>query len=387
MRHVLSRVQVQYSNEQTIRTTILWLTLKKIIYENTMFKQSTLMTGLIVSGLMSFAASADNAHTTTQAITHAPIGVMGDHVHKKGEFMLSYRFMNMQMSGNVQGSNTLTNDDIVTSIANPYAPPATVRVVPQDMTTTMHMLGFMYAPTNHITLMAMLNYIERDMTLTTYQGMSGTTVLGDFNTASSGLADSKLAVLYRLFDSPQHKLHANLGWIIPTGSTEETGKVLNPMNMRMTLRLPYSMQTSTGSHQGELGLTYNGYSNHTSWGAQGLFTTALGTNDQGYEPGNTTQFTGWAAYAFSDAVSTSVRLKYSSSDEIRGADTLISAPVTTANPDNYGADVLDLGIGVNTVFANKHRVAFEYSVPLSYNVNGVQMDMDNMLTLGYQMAF
>jgi hypothetical protein len=352
-----------------------------------MFKQSTLMTGLTVSGLISFSTFADNSHTNTQAITHAPIGVMGDHLHKKGEFMLSYRFMNMQMLGNVQGSNSISNDDIVTTIANPNAPPATVRVVPQDMTSNMHMLGFMYAPTNDITLMAMINYIDRDMTLTTYQGMSGTTVLGDFTTASSGLADSKLAVLYRLFDSPKHKLHANLGWIIPTGSVEKTGEVLTPMNMMTTLRLPYSMQTSTGSHQGEFGLTYNGYADNYSWGAQGLFSSSLSENDENYEPGNKTQFTGWAAYAFSDKVSASVRLKYSSSDKISGADSQIVAPVTTANPDNYGADVVDLGIGLNTVFAHKHRIAFEYSVPLSYDVNGVQMDMDSMLTLGYQIAF
>lgn len=352
-----------------------------------MFKQSILMNALIVSGLISFTTMADNSHTTTQAISHAPIGVMGDHLHKQGEFMMSYRFMNMQMSGNVQGSNSISNDDIVTSIANPNAPPATVRVVPQDMSTNMHMLGFMYAPTNDITLMAMINYIDRDMTLTTYQGMMGTTVLGDFDTGTSGLADSKLAVLYRLFDSPKHKFHANLGWIIPTGSVEETGEVLTPMNMRMTMRLPYSMQTSTGSHQGEFGLTYNGYSDNTSWGAQGLLTTSLGKNDEAYEPGDKTQLTAWGAYAFSDALSVSMRLKYSTSNEISGADAKIMAPVTTANPDNYGADIWDLGLGVNTVLVNKHRVALEYSVPLNYKVNGVQMDMESMFTLGYQIAF
>lgn len=352
-----------------------------------MFKQSTLTTCLIVTGLISLTANADNSHSTTQAITHAPIGVMGDHLHKNGEFMLSYRFMNMQMSGNVQGTGNISNDDIVTTVTNPNAPPATVRVVPQDMSTNMHMLGFMYAPTDYITLMAMINYVDRDMTLTTYQGMSGTTVLDNFDTASSGLADSKLAVLYRLFDSSQHKLHANIGWIIPTGSLEETGEVLTPMNMTTTLRLPYSMQTGTGSHQGEFGLTYNGYANNYSWGAQGLFSTSLNENDENYEPGNKIQFTGWGAYAFSERLSASVRLKYSSSDEISGADSQIVAPVTTANPDNYGADVLDLAVGINSVFANKHRVALEYSVPLKYDVNGVQMDMDSMFTIGYQLAF
>ena len=31
--------------------------------------------------------------------THAPIGVMGDHLHKQGEIMVSYRYMQMEMAG------------------------------------------------------------------------------------------------------------------------------------------------------------------------------------------------------------------------------------------------------------------------------------------------
>lgn len=37
---------------------------------------------------------------------HAPIGVMGDHLHKTGEVMLSYRFMHMDMGG--YGGETVT---------------------------------------------------------------------------------------------------------------------------------------------------------------------------------------------------------------------------------------------------------------------------------------
>ena len=32
-----------------------------------------------------------------RADSHAPIGVMGDHMHKKGKFMTSYRYMYMDM--------------------------------------------------------------------------------------------------------------------------------------------------------------------------------------------------------------------------------------------------------------------------------------------------
>ena len=39
--------------------------------------------------------------------SHAPIGVMGDHGHKTGEVMLSYRFMAMGMQGLQSGTSTV----------------------------------------------------------------------------------------------------------------------------------------------------------------------------------------------------------------------------------------------------------------------------------------
>src|SRR6056297_729110 len=39
---------------------------------------------------------------------HAPIGVMGDHRHKTGEVMLSYRYMFMDMRGNRTGDDSIS---------------------------------------------------------------------------------------------------------------------------------------------------------------------------------------------------------------------------------------------------------------------------------------
>lgn len=336
-------------------------------------------------------ANSEHQHEHLSPLTHAPIGVMGDHLHSEGEFMFSYRSMTMEMSGNLQGGDTISDDDIVTQIANPFAnppmSPPTVRVVPQDMTTNMHMLGFMYAPNDDMTLMAMLNYIDRDMQLTSYQGPMGTNVLGNFNTGSSGIGDSTIAVLYRLFDSGIHHLHANVAWILPTGSTDETDEVLTPMNMRMTMRLPYSMQLGSGSHQASLGITYNGYMDEMSWGSQVKYTAPFENNDEGYKVGAKLFASAWGAYRLSDQISGSIRLSYMNTEQIDGSDRMIRAPVTTANPDNYGVNSLDIGIGINTVVFGNHRLALEYQVPINYRVRGVQMDMDSMLTLGYQLAF
>lgn len=321
----------------------------------------------------------------------APIGVMGAHMHKEGKWMVSYRFMHMEMSGMLQGSDSISPEQIATQVANPFAnppmSPPTVRVVPDEMTSQMHMVGLMYAPTNNLTLMAMLNYLDKSMDLITFAGGMGDTRLGEFSTATSGLADSSVGGMYRLYDSDKHKLHANLNWIIPIGSIDEEDDVLTPMNMRMTMRLPYGMQIGTGSNQLQYGLTYNGKAPDMSWGAQGLYNSVLDDNDEGYRYGDMFKGTAWYAYRVLDKVSTSIRLSYYHQENIDGMDSMIMAPVTTANPNNYGFERIDLGLGVNTVLGHGHRFALEWEMPLDTDVNGVQMEMDYMVTLGYQHMF
>lgn len=344
-----------------------------------------------LAGATSVGVYADSSHTVVKPEGHAPIGVMGDHLHRSGEFMVSYRLMHMKMSGNIQGSKSISNDTIATSVANPFAnppmSPPTVRVVPQDMTSTMHMFGMMYAPSDDLTLMAMLNMIEKNMDLTTYQGGMGTNTIGDFSTKSSGLADSKLGMLYRLHQQGNHQWHLNLNWLIPTGSIDEKDTALTPMNMRMEMRLPYGMQLGTGSHGIDIGLTYNGYAARMNWGLQVISTHFLSENDNNYTWGDTLNLTSWLSYRISNTASMSARLQYLHQNELDGMDKNIMAPVTTANPMNYGGNKLNIAFGLNTVLANKHRVAFEYLVPVEEDLNGVQMAMDHMFNLGYQLAF
>lgn len=104
------------------------------------------------------------------ASSHAPIGVVGEHMHKKGEYMFSYRFSHMHMEGNRIGNNRVSPTQIATTVPNPFAGPPTLRVVPTKMTMQMHMFGGMYAPTDWVTLMAMASYVEKSMDHTTFAG-------------------------------------------------------------------------------------------------------------------------------------------------------------------------------------------------------------------------
>lgn len=348
----------------------------------------SMMTASVASFFLT-AAGISFADTPgiTRADSHAPIGVMGDHRHKDGEFMFSYRYMSMSMEDNLSGDDSISPEAIVTSVANPFPGPPTVRVVPIDMTTNMHMLGMMYAPSDQVTLMAMVNYVEKEMKHATFMGMMGTNQLGTFTTENSGLGDTKIGVLWGLEGGDNYKLHLNLGWSLPTGSIDETDDVLTPMNTRPTLRMPYAMQLGSGTYDFEPGITYNAYADQLAWGAQLMGTYHLGDNDEDYTLGDKIQLSAWSSYSFSNNVSGSLRLSYMDQDEIDGLDAVIAAPVTTANPDNYGGKRLDLIVGFNALSAEGHRLAFEYLMPVEQDLNGVQMEMQSMLTVGYQLAF
>lgn len=325
---------------------------------------------------------------------HAPIGVMGEHRHKRGEVMLSYRFMHMDMRGNQIGSNNVSNDTIATTVPNRFfgAPgqPPTLRIVPTDMQMQMHMFGAMYAPNDRITLMAMLPYIDKQMDHLTYQGGAGTTVLGGFRTKSEGIGDVKVSALIGLTEIGNHKFHLNMGVSLPTGSTSETGTILAPNGTRPTVRLPYAMQLGSGTYDLLPGITYNGGQGLTKWGAQLSGVIRTGKNN-GYRLGDQAAITTWASYQPEPWISLSGRVEARTTGDISGRDPLIAGPVQTADPDNYGGDTVTLYGGFNLMgqrgALRGHRLAFELGVPIYQKLNGPQMETDWIATLGWQLAF
>ena len=325
---------------------------------------------------------------------HAPIGVMGDHRHKTGEVMLSYRYMFMDMRGNRTGDDSISVAAIATTVPNRFAgmpgQPPTLRVVPTDMQMQMHMFGAMYAPSDRVTLMAMLPWIDKTMDHVTFQGGMGTTRLGGFETNSSGWGDVKLSALIGLASKGEHGLHLNFGVSLPTGSTSEQDTILTPMGGRPTVRLPYAMQIGSGTYDLLPGITYNGRDGNLAWGAQLAGVIRTGKND-GYRLGNEARLAAWASYQPRPAVSLSGRLEARTAGDITGRDSRIMGPVQTADPDNYGGDTITLFAGVNLVSQRGalrgHRLAAEIGVPVYQDLNGPQMETDWIATLGWQYAF
>ncbi len=342
-----------------------------------------------------YVSAQDEPVPVSRPDSHAPIGVMGDHLHKKGEFMLSYRFMNMKMEDNADATDDLSPETIVTTVPNrffgmPMQPP-TLRVVPTEMTMKMHMFGLMYAPADWITLMAMVMIVNREMSHITFQGGMGTNELGTFTTEASGLGDTRLSALIKLLESGNHRLHVNAGISLPTGSITEEDDILTPMDMRPTVRIPYPMQLGSGTFDLLPGITYYSHSNNIGWGAQMMANLRLGENDEGYSLGNIFQATAWGSYMWAPWISTAARLSYLQRSKIDGIDPEIVAPVQTADPDFQGGRRLDGMVSLNLIgqsgFIRNHRLALEYGGPLAQYVYGPQMKVKSSFTLGWQYAF
>ena len=332
---------------------------------------------------------------TLKANDHAPIGVMGNHMHRKGEWMLSYRFMHMNMRDSADGNTDKSPIEITTSVPNRFfgipGQPPTLRVAPVEMHTNMHMFGAMYAPTDTLTLMAMVPYLEKEMDHLTFQGGAGITILDEFTTKTEGWGDARLSSLIHLYKDSMHHIHLNAGISLPTGSIDEEDDVLAPTGARPRLRVPYAMQLGSGTYDLLPGITYNGFYGPWSWGAQYNATIHLGENTENYTWGDKHQITTWGSYLWTQTLSTSLRLKAETQENIHGIDDQILTPVQTADPENYGGERLSLSLGINHVIPSgifqDHRFSIEATAPLSQDLNVPQLKSDHAIVLGWEISF
>ena len=321
-------------------------------------------------------ATTENKWNGNRPDGHAPISIMGDHTHGKGEFMLSYRYMYMDMHDLKRGSDDATFESAI-------KPNDKYMVTPTRMPMQMHMIGLMYAPTSRVTLMAMGMYQENSMTHLTAMG-------ANFTTESNGWGDLQISALYKFLEAGSTKMHLQGGISLPTGSIDE--KDVTPMSMGMKMVMPYAMPVGSGTYDGLFGLTFLQQWQMTSFGAQAKSTIRFGENDNGYTLGNNYRLNSWFSYKATDIMSLSLRAEGLIVDEISGSNAALNPMmVSTADTANSGGKYVNLGLGAN-FFVPKGclkdlRFAVEIAYPLYQDVNGVQLKSQEVLTTGIQYAF
>lgn len=310
---------------------------------------------------------------------HAPIKVMGDHTHEKGEFMISYRYMYMHMQDLKRGDDTVPFSNAL----------AAYMVTPTRMPMQMQMLGMMYAPSDQLTLMVMGNYLSSTMDHSTRMGST-------FTTKSAGFGDTKVAALYTFFNKKRQRIHAQVGVSIPTGAIDkedETPASRNAFNAGARQYpeavLPYPMQIGSGTFDGEFALTYLKQWAFTSFGTQAKGTLRFGENDNDYTLGNQYSLNSWFAINATENLSFSARIEGKVIDEIKGSNPdLNPMMVITADTENSGATVINSGIGMN-FYVNKGslknvRLGLEFGIPIYQDLNGVQLQPRETFTVGIQ---
>ncbi|MGJ3242224.1 MAG: transporter [Opitutales bacterium] len=346
---------------------------------------------LLLGGCLLAATLSAHTYDTGRPDAHAPIAVMGDHYHQAGEWMLSYRFMSMDMDGMRSGTDRLTPAEV---FADNYT------VTPVRMTMDMHMVGAMYAPDDAVTLMVMGNYRENAMDHVIFPMASPLIALNGgsdtFTTESSGWGDTSVTALVRLWENEATRLHLNLGISLPTGSIDEEAVVPGPGG-RVPRILPAAMQLGSGTWDLKPAITVQHQFSSGSVGAQASAVWRLDENDRGYRHGHVLQLESWGSYVLAPWASLGVTLRYRHTGQLSGNQAGLArnppfAParrtVTTAFGENYGGERLEGGLGLNLqVPGTGHRLALEIRQPLWQAFDGPRLETDRITTLGWQWSF
>ena len=331
--------------------------------------------------IASFSAIAKEISTSTvRADSHAPISVMCDHYHKKGEIMWSYRYMLMDMDGYQQNSSSASYTRARTKPSGGTTAMNSVYMnVPIDMQMTMHMFGGMYAVNDDYTLMTMINYHDNEMKIKKHS-------TGQTKTLSSkGWGDTRLNVMRRIYESSIVKLHATLGLSIPTGSISKEDTMINGSKGT----LGYGMQLGTGTYDILPSFTYLHTRKDFSFGLQSGAEIRTGENSKNYTVGDKYFTNIWLAKPISEIRSSfSLGLRGESLGKIDGKHKEIQSVMSFAqDAESTGYKRISYLLGMNHVFSNGTRLAIEYMRPLYNNVNQVQLDTEYSLVLGLQHNF
>ena len=314
--------------------------------------------------------------------SHAPIGVMGDHLHKKNDLMFSYRYMRMEMSGLADASHDISRDNAVSSTGSYKFMNAPIK-----MHTNMQMFGAMYGINNNLTGMIMIPYLNKKMQVRQRAGD-----LKRFTVASRGFGDVKLTGLVSLNKTLNSSWLLNFGLSLPTGeiNVKDIMVMMNGTHSHSTLG--YGMQLGSGTYDPILKILYNKKWDKFSLGWQASGVWRFYQNKYDYHLGDEYEGTFFSAFVINDLISLSGRIKGSWKRKISGAHAhhtnMLMSPAFSKDQGHRKINLLG---GVNFIIPKGslkgHRLAIEYSNPIYQYYDGLQMKSDWNVTLGWQYAF
>ena len=335
---------------------------------------------------MDHSQHAGMDHSQHAGMDHSSAAQAGQHVHHghgQGQWMVEFRYMRMSMEDLLDGDSSVSSEDI-SGIVMPNNgcmmskdPTRPYCMSPTEMTMDMKMLMVMYGFTDKISGMLMLNHIDNEMDMVMHMRMmAGGPVVNSMTSSmeTSGLGDTQVGAMYKI----DGNLTAGLMLSIPTGDIDEKVQM-----MGNTVQAPYAMQLGSGTYDLIPSIQYITTSGEWTYGGQAEYTYHLSENDNDYTLGDKLKLSGWGKYAIDKTWNVAGRLDYINQDEIDGQDpSIMPIMAPTGDPDNYGGTRLDLTLDATAAFG-AHTVGLGYTVPVQQDVNGIQMELQSILTLSY----
>jgi len=302
--------------------------------------------------------------------------VMSSKVTRQHEqWMVGYEYLLESMDGNRDRTRRVGHGKVLERFFT----------APTEGIMEMHMPMVMYAPTEDLSLMAMVPYMRKSMKHITRDGVR-------FTERSEGIGDVQVRGLYTFWKlgGLQHRFLFNAALSFPTGSIDK--KDFGPDRIMGRMRLEYPMQLGSGTVDLLPGLTYLGEKDLLSWGAEFIPTVRVGRNSHNYRLGNRYRLSGWGAWKWIEWLSLTGRIDGQIWQNIHGFDRVLDPmDEPTKDPSIQGGKRVDLMLGVNLYvpegLLKGNRLSAEVGRPLYQFLDGPQLKTNWLLRVAWQWAF
>ena len=283
------------------------------------------------------------------------------------------------------------------------------------MSMDMHMLEFMYAPTDWLTLMLMPQFVDMTMKMERlrdpkFDSLANNNIGNPTNPVTGqpvniaahishhlqnemqtgGLSDVGMFGLFKLFDNGMHHVHVTAGFSAPVGTVDER---LSRNHQIDGGYADYGMQLGSGTWDFKPSMTYTGHVDEWSWGTQSYGTVRMqNKNQSGYALGDLFQTTAWGSYNLTNWMFASIRGLYTLQGGLQGQfDGQINQFSPTDYATNYGGKFYDVGFGLSAAVPAGimvgNRVSVEWLQPVKDNVNGYQLERTGSLVATWGLDF
>jgi hypothetical protein len=336
---------------------------------------------------LDLGADGGGRRSHAHGVGRAPAGVLLDHMlPDAGGLALGYRYMLGRQAGDLLHGASSVGDARVAAFGCDAEP---CRTAPRRMNMQMHMLEWMYAPTDWLNLMVMAQFADMSMDVRALPGAPAD-VHGAHDHSTGGPGDTLGFVLLELAETETQRLHVGVGLSAPTG---DVGQKLRRTHQQDVGYIHYGMQLGSGTWDLLPSLTWVGRSDAFRFGGQVSSVHRLEhENRSGYALGDAFQVTAWGGYAFADWLTVSLRGVYSLQGTLRGEyDGLHADSGPMDFPDNYGGQFWDLGLGVEATLPDGYlagnHFALEWLEPIHDDVNGYQLERAGTLFARWSVDF